>query len=134
MRGMEREAFEALLLRALSELPSEFQDRLENVDVVVVDHPTRGQLLKSGVGPNRGLLGLYEGIPHTRRSRGYSMVLPDVITLFQKPIEAKCRSEEEIAEEIRRVLYHEVAHHFGMSEESLRRIERIKSQTQIEVE
>jgi predicted Zn-dependent protease with MMP-like domain len=134
MRGMEREAFEALLLRALSELPSEFQDRLENVDVVVVDHPTRGQLLKSGVGPNRGLLGLYEGIPHTRRSRGYSMVLPDMITLFQKPIEAKCRSEEEIAEEIRRVLYHEIAHHFGIDEDSLSRIAKQESQKHIEVQ
>jgi predicted Zn-dependent protease with MMP-like domain len=131
---MEREEFEALLVGALSELPPEFQDRLENVDVVVEDRPTRSQLLKSGVGPSWSLLGLYEGVPHTRRSRGYSMVLPDRITLFQGPIEAKCRSDEEIAGEIKRVLYHEVAHHFGIDEDSLRRIEKQASQKQIEVE
>ena len=126
MRGMEREAFEALLLRALSELPSEFQDRLENVDVVVEDRPTRSQLLKSGVRPGWDLLGLYEGVPHTRRSRGYNMVLPDRITLFQGPIEAKCRSEGEIAEEIKRVLCHEIAHHFGSDDRKLQGIENEK--------
>lgn len=134
MRGMEREEFEALLVGALSELPPEFQDRLENIDVVVEDRPARSQLLKSGVRPGWDLLGLYEGVPHTRRTRGYNMVLPDRITLFQEAIEAKCGSDQEIADEIKRVLRHEIAHHFGMGEESLRRIERRRSQTQIEVQ
>jgi predicted Zn-dependent protease with MMP-like domain len=133
MRGMEREEFEALLVGALSELPSEFRDRLDNVDVVVEDRPTRSQLLKSGVRPGWDLLGLYEGVPQTRRSRWYNMTLPDRITLFQQPIEAKCRSREEIAREIKRVLCHEIAHHFGIDEDSLSRIEGQASQTQLEV-
>lgn len=121
---MERERFESLVARALSELPQEFRDNLENVDVVVQDYPSRGQL----AGTRRGttLLGLYEGVPHTKRTRGYSLVPPDKITLFQKPIEAMCRNEQEIAAEIREVLLHEVAHHFGLDDSTLRRIEAEK--------
>ena len=131
---MEHEEFEELLVRALSELPLEFQAELENVDVVVEERPSHEQLLKSRVRHGEALLGLYEGVPHTRRTRGYNMVLPDRITLFQKAIEAKGGSDREIAEEIKRVPRHEIAHHFGMGEESLRRIERKRSQMQIEVE
>jgi predicted Zn-dependent protease with MMP-like domain len=71
-----------------------------------------------------GLLGLYEGVPQTKRDRGYSMVLPDRITIFQKPIEAICRSESEVEREIRRVVQHEIAHHFGIGEARLGEIER----------
>ena len=118
---MEREKFEELVAKALSELPVEFQNRLENIDVAVQDYPTRRQVAKAGHAMT--LLGLYEGVPHTRRTRGYSMVLPDRITIFQKPIEAKCRREGEIATEIQRVVRHEIAHHFGLDDEFLGRIE-----------
>lgn len=130
---MERGEFEALVVDALANLPAEFQDQLENVDVVVEERPTRRQLSRAGLGRGWSLLGLYEGVPQTKRTRAYSMVLPDRITLFQGPIEAKCRSQEEIAEEIKRVLLHEIAHHFGIDEDSLRRIEGRPTQTQIEV-
>ena len=118
---MEREKFEELVAKALSELPEEFRDMLDNVDVTVQDYPTRAQLGRTRSGMT--LLGLYEGVPQTRRTRGYSMVPPDKITIFQKPIEAICRSEKEIAAEIQRVVRHEIAHHFGFDEQSLRRIE-----------
>jgi len=121
---MEREKFEALLVRALTELPAEFQDRLENVDMVVEERPTPRQLAKVRLRRGWTLLGLYEGVPHTRRTHSYNMVLPDRITLFQEPIEAKCRSEEEIAEEMKRVVCHEIAHHFGIDDDRLRRMER----------
>jgi predicted Zn-dependent protease with MMP-like domain len=121
---VERERFEELVAKSLSELPVEFQDRLENVDVVVMDYPTPRQLTKVGRGMT--LLGLYEGVPHTRRSGGYNLALPDRITIFQKPIEARCRSEREIALEIQRVVRHEIAHHFGLDDESLREIESRK--------
>ncbi|MBM4461990.1 MAG: metallopeptidase family protein [Chloroflexi bacterium] len=94
---------------------------LDNVDVTVQDYPTRAQLGRTR--PGMTLLGLYEGVPQIERTRGYSMVPPDKITLFQKPIEYKCHSDKEIAAEIRRVLQHEIAHHFGFDEQSLRRIE-----------
>lgn len=119
--AVERERFEELVAKSLSELPAEFQDRLENIDVVVLDYPTHRQLAKVGRGMT--LLGLYEGVPHTRRTGAYGMVLPDKITIFQKPIEAQCRSESEIAMEIQRVVRHEIAHHFGLDDEFLERIE-----------
>ena len=70
------------------------------------------------------LLGLYEGVPHTKRGRGYNLVLPDKITIFRKPIEMKCRSDKEIETEIGRVVRHEIAHHFGIGERTLREIEK----------
>ncbi len=123
---VKRETFQAFVLKALERLPAEFQQRLENVDVVVEDWPARRQLVKMGLRRRGELLGLYEGVPQTRRSGGYNMVLPDRITLFQKPIEARCRSLQEVEREIERVLWHEIAHHFGISDKRLREIEEEK--------
>jgi len=69
------------------------------------------------------LLGLYQGVPRTRRGRGYGLVLPDKISIFQRPIEAQCRFEYEIEAKIGEVVRHEIAHHFGIDEETLRKIE-----------
>jgi len=118
---VDREKFEDLVAQALDELPEEFQDRLENVDVVVMDYPTRRQL--ATVGRGMTLLGLYEGVPQTGRTRGYNLVTPDKITIFQKPIEAECRNEAEVTVEIQKVVLHEIAHHFGISDARLREIE-----------
>jgi predicted Zn-dependent protease with MMP-like domain len=119
---MERERFEELVRRAVENLPEEFLERLDNVDILVEDRPTATQMRKSQVPRGNILLGLYEGVPRTRRSSGYGMVLPDKITIFQKPIEAKCRNEEEIVAEIERVVRHEIAHHFGIGDERLREL------------
>ena len=121
---MRRERFLALVAQAVEELPPEFAERLENIDLVVEDWPTPRQLARTGVRGRFSLLGLYEGVPHTRRGQGYALVPPDKITIFRKPIQARCRSEAEVAEEVRRVVLHEIAHHFGLSEERLRLIER----------
>ena len=109
------------MARAIDDLPEEFLSALENVDVVVQSHPDRRQL--AGIGRGMMLLGLYEGVPQAKRTQGYGMVLPDRIVIFQKPIEDKCRSEAEVEAEIVRVVRHEIAHHFGLDEEELRRIE-----------
>jgi len=69
------------------------------------------------------LLGLYEGIPQTKRGSGYNLVLPDKITIFQKPIERVCRNDEEIEAEVQKVVRHEIAHHFGIGDDVLRMIE-----------
>jgi predicted Zn-dependent protease with MMP-like domain len=121
--AMDRERFEELVIEALSELPEDFQDKLENIDVVVADQPTSGQLARMRLSRGTTLLGLYEGVPLTKRGRQYGMVPPDKITIFQKPIEAKCHSEREIAKEVQKVARHEIAHYFGMDEASLERIE-----------
>jgi len=123
---MEREKFEALVARAIDNLPPEFQRKLENVDIVVEEWPTLGQLRwAKHIHPTQ-LLGLYQGVPQTKRGRGYGLVLPDKISIFQKPIEAQCRFDDEIEAKIGEVVRHEIAHHFGLDERTLRKIEREK--------
>ncbi len=123
---MEKDQFEAYVLDAVEALPQEFKDKLENVDVVVQDWPDREQMGKLGLRNRYQLLGLYEGVPQTARSRGYSMVMPDKISIFQKPIEATCHTAAEVVEQIGAVVRHEIAHHFGISDATLYRIEREK--------
>lgn len=118
---MERQRFEELVARAVEDLPEEFLDQLENVDILVQERPNRAQLARVERGMT--LLGLYEGVPHTRRTRGYNLALPDKIVIFQKPIEERCRSDRELAAEVQRVVKHEIAHHFGLDDDLLRRIE-----------
>jgi predicted Zn-dependent protease with MMP-like domain len=120
---MEREKFEALVSRAIDNLPPEFQRRLENVDIVVEDWPTPRQLRQTKHSHPTQLLGLYQGVPKTRRGRGYGLVLPDKISIFQKPIEAQCRFGDEIEVRVEEVVRHEIAHHFGLDEKTLRKIE-----------
>jgi len=120
---MDQERFYSLVAEAVAGLPEEFLSRLENVDVVVQDYPTADQMARGGLPRGHMLLGLYEGVPQTRRGRGYGMVLPDKITIFQKPIEARYRYDSEIAAEVGRVVRHEIAHHFGISDARLRQIE-----------
>ena len=120
---MNQEEFAQLITRAIEDLPQEFLTRLENVDIVIEDYPTPAQLGESGLRRKETLLGLYEGVPRTRRGSHYGMVLPDKITIFQKPIEANCRSDAELSAEVSSVLKHEIAHHFGSSETRLREIE-----------
>jgi len=125
--NMERQEFEALVIRAIEALPPEFRSKLENVDIAVEDWPSPQQLSQLRLRSKAQLLGLYEGVPQTRRDRGYNLVLPDRITIFQKPIELKCRSSQEIEEEIGSVVRHEIAHHFGIGDATLYKIERQKS-------
>ena len=120
---MERERFEALVVKAVDNLPPEFRRKLENVDIVVEDWPTGRQLRQAKLKRPEALLGLYQGVPQTRRGRGYGLVLPDKITIFQKPVEAQCRSGDEIEAKIEEVVRHEIAHHFGLDEKTLRKIE-----------
>lgn len=120
---MDRERFEWLVARAVETLPEEFITRLENIDVVVEDYPTQSQLTSAELKRGQTLLGLYEGVPLTRRGAHYGLVPPDKITIFRKPIEVKCRYGTEITAEIQRVLQHEIAHHFGIGDARLEQIE-----------
>ena len=121
---VDRESFDWLVARAVDSLPDEFRTRLENVDVVVEERPTQYQLARARLGRGYTLLGLYEGVPVTRRGSHYGMVPPDKITIFRKPVEAKCRDDVEIVAEIQRVVQHEIAHHFGIGDARLRQMER----------
>ena len=121
---MERLRFEELVRQAIDRLPQDLAEKLENVDIVVQDLPTPAQSGRMGLGGRYMLLGLYEGIPLTRRGQFYGMVLPDKITLFQTNIERKCGGNTgRIVREITSVVRHEIAHHFGISDERLKEIE-----------
>ncbi len=124
---MDRERFEHLVRSAIEGLPEEFRARLDNIDVVVEDWATRGQIATAGLKRDQTLLGLYEGVPITARSTGYGLVPPDKITIFQKAIEQRCHGDAEIAAEVQRVVRHEIAHHFGIGDARLNEIERDRS-------
>ena len=120
---MNKERFRFLVARAVDGLPEELHIRLENVDVVVEDWPTREQLEQAGLRHREMLLGLYQGVPLTERGAHYGLVPPDKITIFQMPIEAKCRHGTGVVAEIQRVVRHEIAHHFGIGDARLQQLE-----------
>jgi predicted Zn-dependent protease with MMP-like domain len=120
---MKQRQFERLVDRALEGLPPEFQQLIDNVAIFIQDRPSRSLLREMGLEPDDTLLGLYEGIPQTERTTTYDLVPPDRITLFQRPIEGGCRTDSEVAEQIRRTILHEVGHHFGIDDERLDEIE-----------
>ncbi|KPK45733.1 MAG: hypothetical protein AMJ77_06955 [Dehalococcoidia bacterium SM23_28_2] len=117
---MDRRRFEELVLEAVETLPPRFLDRLANVDIEVRDWPSPEELRMARVTAGRTLLGLYVGIPHPRRGPGYHLALPDRIFIYQRPIERLCRSEDEVRDRVARVIKHEVAHHFGLTDADLR--------------
>jgi predicted Zn-dependent protease with MMP-like domain len=100
--------FEEMVVTALDGLPEELGQLMRNVAVTVEHDP----------GPP-GLLGLYEGIPLTSRTSQYAGVLPDRITIYRQAICAICRTEDEVADEVRRTVIHEIAHHFGIGDSRL---------------
>jgi predicted Zn-dependent protease with MMP-like domain len=116
---MRTSEFEKLVMAALGELPATVHEMLENIDIVIQLWPTREQLMDNELTSKYEMLGLYEGVPLTERGSGYSMVLPDRITIFQGVLEAAFRRPEELIEEIRITVIHELAHHFGWSDGDL---------------
>jgi len=123
MRCMELERFEELVRRGLDLIPGEIAERMNNVDIEVQDMPSPQQLAAAGVPSGHTLLGLYVGIPLTRRSSGYNMAMPDRIIIFQRPLERISRNEDALVDRVRDTVIHEVAHHFGISDERLDEIE-----------
>lgn len=113
--------FERLVQRALDRLPPEFQDHLENVSVVIADAPDRELLESMGYDPDDPgdtLFGLYEGVPLTERQHD-DVLLPDQITIFRRPLLEWAESEEEIVDEVRVTVLHEIGHFFGLDEDQL---------------
>lgn len=115
--------FAQIVAEALAELPPEIQDRMENVEVVIGDWPSPAQLRRAGLRRGQTLFGLYEGVPLTQRTSGYNLVPPDKITIFQGPIEAFYHTAQEMRDQVRRTVLHEVGHHFGLDEARLRELD-----------
>jgi predicted Zn-dependent protease with MMP-like domain len=107
---------------AVAGLPPALRGRIDNVDIIVRGRPTPAELRQAGIGRGGTLLGLYQGIPLPQRHSGYHMTLPDRIYLFRQPLEEMCATEEELVRQIRRTVLHELAHHFGISDERLAEI------------
>ena len=116
------EEFHALVKEALDSLPDFFREKLSNVEVLVADWPTPAEVRAAGARSRYELLGLYQGIPLTHRTGNYTMVLPDKITIYRMPIERICRSRRAIVRQVRRTVLHELAHHFGISDDRLREL------------
>ncbi len=114
---MERETFERIVEEEYEALPDLFRSTMENIRIIVEDHAPAAWR-KKGM-----LLGLYNGIPLTKRGADYGMypVVPDTITLYKHNLEVLARAEPDLRRHIRETLIHEIGHYFGMSEEEIRR-------------
>ncbi|MGB2630183.1 MAG: metallopeptidase family protein [Candidatus Omnitrophota bacterium] len=119
---MDAKRFEELVMKALKDLPDVFKRSLDNVDVVVEDEPTKEQAGMVNTAHRRMVLGLYQGVPLARRSHYYGLVMPDKITIFRKNIQKVCRTEEDMVRLVTHTVQHELAHHFGISDQRLREL------------
>ena len=118
---MRRSQFERLVLQALEDLPHQFHDALQNIDIQVRWRPTPAALRRAGV--RRGsLFGVYLGVPLPDRGHNYSMTLPDTIVIYQHTHERHCRSEAEIVEQVRQTVLHEIGHYLGIDEDRLQEL------------
>jgi len=116
---LSRNQFAQLVREAIDSLPKEFRARLENVAVEVQPAPTRQHMEELGGGDPEDLFGAYFGVPLTERSVDDLYRLPERIVIFQRNLERACPSREEIVQEVRTTVLHEIAHHFGMDEDEL---------------
>ncbi len=117
--ALERAEFRRLVREAVAELPPGLLDRVDNVEIVVERRPTAMDRKVAGIGPRSLLLGLYHGVPLPSRGEGYNLVLPDRISIYQEPIEAICETDDEVREQIRKTVLHELGHYFGIDDDRL---------------
>ncbi|MCO5973767.1 metallopeptidase family protein [Actinoallomurus soli] len=108
MIEVTREEFEDLVAEALDTIPPDLTALMRNVVVLVEDEA-----------PERGLLGLYEGVPLTERGDTYAGYLPDRVTLYRRPLQRICRTRDDLVKEVRTTVVHEIAHHFGIDDDRL---------------
>lgn len=119
-----RRDFEQAIREALELFPQVLREKMENVEIILEDWPQASIRKEMGLASRYDLLGLYQGVPRPARNSHYSAVLPDMITLYRGPIEDISRDKDELRRQIREVLYHEIGHFYGYSEEELERLER----------
>jgi predicted Zn-dependent protease with MMP-like domain len=120
---MTRDAFEQLVAEAVTLIPRRFRNEMKNLALVVEPEPSAELLAEMEIEPPDSLYGLYQGTPLPERTGGFEPILPDCITIFQRPIEEDCEDEDEVRAVIAETLIHEVGHYFGLSEEEIEDIE-----------
>ena len=128
---LEENEFEDLVKEAVNSLPEKFKKKMENIIVVTEELASAELLAEMKISSPYHLLGLYRGIPYTKRGIWYRNVMPDKIIVFKKPIELRCKNKEEIQESVRKVVIHEIGHYFGLNEAELRKIENERDKSNI---
>jgi len=116
---VDRARFIELIHEALSDVPSPFAEQLEHVDIVVKRRPSASDLEDAGLDAGDSMYGFYRGIPLTERDGSYNLVPPDVIDIYQEPLEEDFPEESELVDEIRVTVLHELAHFFGIDDDRL---------------
>jgi predicted Zn-dependent protease with MMP-like domain len=119
---LPREEFERLVAEAIEGLPAEFSERLENVQFIVEDYPRPEHFGDRQIEPGVVVLGMYQGVPLTRRSVFGTHLMPDQIIIFQRSVERVCDTAAQIVDNVRRTVLHEIGHHFGIPEDRLREL------------
>jgi predicted Zn-dependent protease with MMP-like domain len=123
MYAVDRDTFVEMVARAMDDLPREFREQVANVDVAVEDAARPDDYARTRSPAGSTLLGVYRGIPLTRRGAHYNMALPDTIVIFQQPLQRLARDERDLEARVHRVVRHEIAHYFGISDERLHELE-----------
>ncbi len=116
---MERARFISLVRQALRDVPPPFKDQLRQIDIVVKRRPGPDDLRDADLAPGESMYGFYRGVPLTERDGGYQMVAPDIIDIYQEPLEEDFPDERELVKEIRTTVLHELAHFFGIDDDRL---------------
>ena len=120
---LSRKEFERLVERAIARLPRSFREKLENIAVVIEDWADEETLEEMGIEPPDTLYGLYRGTDLARRDTGYGNVLPDVITIYQGPIQEDADSLEDMGALVQDTVVHEIGHYFGLDDDRLEELE-----------
>jgi predicted Zn-dependent protease with MMP-like domain len=116
--------FQALIGKALDELPEEYVSRLlANVVVIWAEDPTPEQRVQLKLRDNQTLFGLYEGLPLTQRYSGMTKLIPDKITIFKNPIVSYAHDMDSLKDQIKRTVWHEMAHYFGLDHPKISELE-----------
>jgi len=121
---LERTKFIRLVRRALREVPQPFKQHLKEIDIIVKRRPSLADLRAAGLAPDESMYGFYQGVPMTERTSGYGMTVPDVIYIYQEPLEDDFNDDRELVEEIRTTVLHELGHFFGIDDERLEELGR----------
>lgn len=118
------EQFEDWVNQGISAIPKLYQDNLNNVAIVIADEPSPAQREKLKLRCDQSLFGLYEGIPLTKRGTGYNLVLPDKTTIFKLPMVHASQTTDEIKEQVRHTVWHEIAHFYGLNHDQIHKLEK----------
>jgi predicted Zn-dependent protease with MMP-like domain len=116
---LERAEFIRIVRRALRDVPPPFREHLKQIDIVVKRRPSADDLEEAGLERGESMYGFYRGIPLTERDSGYNLVAPDVIDIYQEPLDEDFANVDELMAEIRATVLHELGHFFGIDDERL---------------